>query len=195
MIDAPDPIDLGLGKGDELSLKTGLGRRLAQLRDRQFGAFRIAPAKKRQHAQLWRLEHTGAPIAEPTIAAAGHVDIDPPGSGANSAPPEAVDDIIASAYGEPREPLVAAPVSDAPDTSQDPATGVGPQPETVAPVPFMITQHMERQLRDLGYPSWAINIMLPTEAVEILMTCREYALRNYFPSLHDAIPEDPTSED
>ena len=51
-----DPLDLGLGEGNEHSLRTKLGRMLIQMRDCQFGPFRLRSAGLRHGAQQWRLE-------------------------------------------------------------------------------------------------------------------------------------------
>ena len=51
-----DAIDLGLGDLEkEKSARTKLGRRLGEMRDLQFGDFRVVKGSKRRHAQLWRL--------------------------------------------------------------------------------------------------------------------------------------------
>lgn len=50
-----DPIDLGLGKGDERSLKTRFGLKLVQARDRRFGRYQLAAAGTVKHAKAWRL--------------------------------------------------------------------------------------------------------------------------------------------
>ena len=55
-----DPVDLGLGDGNERSQKTRLGKQLGKMRDRQFGEYRIVQSGKRQGAQLWRLLLTDA---------------------------------------------------------------------------------------------------------------------------------------
>ena len=54
-----DPIDLELGDGSERSQRTRLGKRLGDVRDRQYGEYRIVQGGKRQGAQLWRLVPTG----------------------------------------------------------------------------------------------------------------------------------------
>ena len=54
-----DPIDLGLGDGNERSQKTRMGKHLGKVRDRQFGEYRIVQSGKRQGAQFWRLVSTG----------------------------------------------------------------------------------------------------------------------------------------
>ena len=50
-----DPIDLGLGDGNERSQRTKLGRLLVQMRDSQFGAYRLSSGQERHGAQRWRL--------------------------------------------------------------------------------------------------------------------------------------------
>jgi hypothetical protein len=59
------PIDLGLGDGNERSLKTRFGRRLSTMRDRRFEIetnmehklkLRIIECKKSNNAQRWRLQ-------------------------------------------------------------------------------------------------------------------------------------------
>ncbi len=55
-----DAIDLGLGDLEkDKSARTKLGRRLGEVRDRQFGVLRIVKCEKRGHAQLWRLVNVG----------------------------------------------------------------------------------------------------------------------------------------
>jgi hypothetical protein len=51
-----DPsLDLGLGDGSPASQKIRLGKRLAQMRDRQFGRWQIVHAGMKQRAVQWRL--------------------------------------------------------------------------------------------------------------------------------------------
>src|SRR5262245_24405850 len=51
-----DPIDLGLGDGNERSQKTRLGRLLTQNRDKRFGDLMIVDAGTKQGAQQWKLK-------------------------------------------------------------------------------------------------------------------------------------------
>ena len=54
--EAGDPLDLGLGDArSERSLKTRLGLRLAEMRDRHFDGRRIVRAGTFRRAQLWKL--------------------------------------------------------------------------------------------------------------------------------------------
>lgn len=55
-----DPIDLGLGDGNERSQKIKLGKRLAEARDRQWGGYRVVDGGTSHRAQGWRL----APVGE-----------------------------------------------------------------------------------------------------------------------------------
>ena len=50
-----DPIDLNLGDGNERSQKTRLGKRLAEMRDRQFGDLRLTRGDDVKGAHRWRL--------------------------------------------------------------------------------------------------------------------------------------------
>ena len=51
-----DPIDLGLGDGNERSQKTRLGRLLTQNRDKRFGNLMIVDDGTKQGAQQWKLK-------------------------------------------------------------------------------------------------------------------------------------------
>ena len=51
-----DPIDLGLGDGNERSQKTRLGRLLTQNRDKRFGDLMIVDDGTKQGAQQWKLK-------------------------------------------------------------------------------------------------------------------------------------------
>ena len=55
--DSEEPIDLGLGDGNEKSQTTILGKRLSNMRGRIFGGYQLVAANKHQGAQLWRLEN------------------------------------------------------------------------------------------------------------------------------------------
>jgi hypothetical protein len=56
MLALEDPsLDLGLGDGSPASQKIRLGKRLAQMRDRQFGRWQIVQAGMKQRAVQWRL--------------------------------------------------------------------------------------------------------------------------------------------
>lgn len=132
LVDDPDPIDLGLGRGDERALKTTLGRRLQQLRDRQFGSLRIVPVKKRQRAQLWRLERTGSASPSPGSSAG-------PASAAQPAPSTPTDSLIDSgppAHGEPSEP----PKPPADHQQHGPTAGADPKPGNGADSPPQTVQ-------------------------------------------------------
>lgn len=50
-----DPLDLDLGEGNEKSQRTRLGKRLSEMRDRQFDKLRITPTREFRRAQMWRL--------------------------------------------------------------------------------------------------------------------------------------------
>jgi hypothetical protein len=69
-----DALDLALGDGGERSQRTRLGKRLNQIRDRQYGPYRLEKAGTRQGAQLWRLrQDSETPSANTTTAAAQRV--------------------------------------------------------------------------------------------------------------------------
>jgi putative DNA primase/helicase len=108
LVDNPDPIDLGLGKGDERATKTALGRRLQQCRDRQFGGFRIIAVKKRQHAQLWRLEPTPSPHHPSTISRVVSAANGAALPSATTGSTGAITASVSGEHGEPREPLAPA---------------------------------------------------------------------------------------
>jgi hypothetical protein len=61
--DDGDPLDLGLGDGNDKSQRTRFGKLLAGIRDRQFDGFRVVKAGTWKRAQLWRLvpKETGEP--------------------------------------------------------------------------------------------------------------------------------------
>ena len=51
-----EPIDIDLGRGNERSQRSRLGKLLGKKRDTVIGGYRIVAAGDRQRAQLWRLE-------------------------------------------------------------------------------------------------------------------------------------------
>jgi hypothetical protein len=50
-----DPIDIDLGEGSERSQRMRLARLIGQMRDRQFGVYRIVQGTPYQGAQRWRV--------------------------------------------------------------------------------------------------------------------------------------------
>ena len=57
--DTGNSIDIGLGDGNERSQKTRLGRRLAEMRDRQFDDLRLERSRVSKRANRWRLVNMG----------------------------------------------------------------------------------------------------------------------------------------
>jgi hypothetical protein len=185
-IDNPDPVDLGLGHGDERALKTKLGRRIEQFRDRCIGRFKIVADRKAQHAQLWHLEQalqTTGPVYTTCTTAANAVnhpvisleDIlnaagfsgDSSVKPAPSSPVESSPGLSGSIFDRRPDPI--STTSEPGEHSEPPTVplAIDPAMATVR-VPFMITGTTRRRLVDIGYADSEIDGMRPQEALDRL---------------------------
>jgi hypothetical protein len=76
MLACEDPsLDLGLGDGNPASQKIRLGKRLAQMRDRQFGRWQIVHAGMKQRAVQWRLVEVSPVEGRPTSVEMEEIDL------------------------------------------------------------------------------------------------------------------------
>jgi hypothetical protein len=69
-----DPIDIDLGDGSERSQKTRLGKLIGQMRDRQFGAYRIVQGTPYQGAQRWRVIPATRGVSRDDVAVGVAID-------------------------------------------------------------------------------------------------------------------------